>query len=276
MNGAAAAPARWDRPVTEDEIVEGLTALGLRVGETVLLHSSLRRVGWVIGDANTVVRACLRVIGAAGTLVVPAQTVGNTDPSQWERTLGQAVPEEWWPTIREHLPAFDPRTDRSQGMGRIAEAVRTWPGAIRSAHPQSSFAAVGPRAARTMAGHAVDCHLGEDSPLPRLADVDAVVLLLGVGFESCTCFHLAEYRQPEPAVRSYSCVVAGPGARREWLHYQDVALSAHDFGLIGEAFESTTPQGTVRRARVGRATARAFPLGIAVDFATDWMRRHRR
>jgi aminoglycoside 3-N-acetyltransferase len=71
-------------------------------------------------------------------------------------------PRSWWEAIRHESPSFDAAcTPASRWMGRIAELVRTWPGARRSDHPQVSFAAAGPQAAAVTAGHSLDGGLGE-------------------------------------------------------------------------------------------------------------------
>ena len=256
-----------DLPPTRASLAADLTALGLHEGDTVLVHSSLRAVGWVPGGPVAVVQALLDVLGAAGTLVVPTQTMGNSDPRYWQRP---PVPEAWWPVIREQMPAFDPAVTPSRGLGALAELVRTWPGAVRSNHPQASFAAVGVRAAELMATHELDSHLGEGSPLAALERVGARVLLLGVGFDACTAFHLAEYRIPSPKA-VHSCAMLTEHGR-EWVTYTDVATNSDDFDKLGAAYE---PTATLARGNVGAADARLFTVAEATTFAADWLRDNR-
>lgn len=125
-----------------------------------------------------VVEALLSVLAPGGTLVVPTHTSDLSDPAGWSNP---PVPESWWPTIRATMPAFRPAVSPSRAMGAIPEVVRSWPGAWRSDHPHVSFAALGPDAAAVTGGHRLADGLGEGSPLARLYELDAAVLLLGVG-----------------------------------------------------------------------------------------------
>ena len=159
-------------------------------------------------------------------------------------------------------------------MGRIAEAVRLAEGSLRSGHPQTSFTALGPLARKVVAGHRPDCHLGEDSPLARLYELRAQVLLLGTGFDTCTAFHLGEYRVPSPPRRSYRCVVRS-GGRRQWWEYEDVALDDGDFAALGADFARADGGAAVRSGPVGSSTSRLFRLPDAVDFAAGWLPAHR-
>jgi len=256
-----------DLPPTRSSLARDLVSLGLRAGDTVELHASLRAVGWVPGGRVAVVQALLDVVGPTGTVVVATQTAENSDPSQWSRP---PVPEQWWPVIREHTPAFEPALTPSHGVGAVAEMVRVWPGAVRSDHPQTSFAAVGARAAELMATHRLDSQLGEESPLAALERVGARVLLLGVGFEVCTAFHLAEYRVPSTTTE-HGCAVLTPRGR-EWITYTDLPLDSDDFGAIGAAYEQT---GELSRGQVGAADSRLFPMDKAIAFAAEWMRTNR-
>ncbi|MBB5936579.1 aminoglycoside 3-N-acetyltransferase [Streptomyces zagrosensis] len=241
--------------------------MGVRPGETLLVHSSLSSLGWVCGGGPDVVRALLDVLGTDGTLVVPTHTSDNSDPTHWSNP---PVPETWWAQIRAAMPAYDPRTTPTFGVGVVPELVRNWPGAVRSSHPQTSFAAVGPRAAAIVEGHALDCRLGERSPLARLEEAGARVLLLGAGYMSCTAFHLAEYRIPAPQVDNAFAVMTPAG--RRWMTVREVSITEDRFDELGAAFEQAHP---VVRGMVGAAHARLFPLADAVAYAATWLTKHR-
>lgn len=257
---------------TRPSLAGDLRKLGVRVGQSVLLHASLRSLGWVEGGAAAVVGALRDIVGPAGTLVAPAMTAQNstTSPAYRERTQGMKARERR--RYRGAMPAFDPATTPGFRTGIIAEYIRTSAGAVRSTHPQSSFAAVGASAERFMRHHADDCHLGESSPLSRLYEAGALILMLGVGFDSCSAFHLAEYRYTEkPPRRRYACVVKRDG-RCQWWQYEDVVLDASDFIHIGKALEAAYP---VAKGTVGSADATMIPLREAVDFAATWLAAHR-
>jgi aminoglycoside 3-N-acetyltransferase len=260
-----------DQALDRESLARDLRSLGVTPGRTLLVHASLRQIGWVSGGADDVVAALRQVLGRDATLVVPTSTADNSDTTRvyQARTAGMTADE-----IKRYRDGMQPFTlERpSVGMGRIAECVRTAPGAVRSEHPQTSFAALGPQAEMLMTGHRLDCHLGESSPLARLYEAEAWVLLMGVGYDACTCFHLAEYRYtPSPPRQDYGCVIDDEG-RRQWWRYEDVVLDDRDFAVLGAAFDQT---GHVIRGHVGQAQCLLTPITAAVDFATEWLQEHR-
>ncbi|MFC9244618.1 aminoglycoside N(3)-acetyltransferase [Streptomyces sp. NPDC057136] len=251
-----------------------LSELGVRRGGVLLVHASMRSVGAVDGGARTLVGALRRALGPDGTLVVPSITPENSDTSPAYRRSVHGLGEEGREAVRAAMPPFDRATTPAPSVGRLAEAVRLTPGAERSGHPQTSFAALGPAADALTARHRPDCHYGEDSPLAALYESDARILLLGTGFDTCTAFHLAEYRVARPPLRRYRCVVTAEG-RRRWWEYEDVDLDDSDFAALGRDFEESDTTGAVRTGRVGAAYTRLVGLTAAVDFAAGWFAEHR-
>ena len=114
--------------------------------------------------------------------------------------------------------------------------------------------------------------MGADSPLGRLYDLHARILLLGSGHASNSSVHLAEYRVPAPRRHQTAAAVMTPSGRA-WIAYDDVDLGSDDFEALGAAFDAT---GRTRLGRIGAADARLLRQRDAVDFAVGWLTRHRR
>jgi aminoglycoside 3-N-acetyltransferase len=256
-------------PHTVRTLTAQLHALGVTPGDVVLLHSSMHSLGFVVAGSPSVVQALLDAVGPAGTVVVPTHTSDNCDPSGWSNP---PVPQSWWPVIRAESPGFHPASTPSRWMGVIAENVRTWPGARRSNHPWLSFAAVGARAAEVTADHVLDDALGEQSPLGAVYRLDGKVLLLGVGHDSNTSLHLAEWRQKSPPRGPRGASVQRPDGTSEWVTWTDVLEDEDDFAELGAAFEA---EGRASIGPVGNATARLMSQRALVDFATGWIAANR-
>lgn len=262
---------RSDRPGTVRTLVADLQALGIERGTTMIVHSSLSAIGWVAGGAQAVVEALLEAIGDDGTLVMPTHSGHLSDPGHW-RSPG--VPDAWWEVIREEMIPYDPMRTPTRAMGAIVEAFRDVPGVVRSGHPTVSFAAIGPDARRIIDEHSFDDPFSERSPLARIYDLDANVLLLGVDHGRNTSIHLAEYRTDWPGKTrlTHASPVRVNGARC-WLTYTDVNGDSSDFPQLGADFATT---GAERRGAVGHATALFMRQRAVVDFAEDWLPRHRK
>lgn len=261
------------RPLTETRCKEALAALGVEPGMVLLVHSSLSSLGWVCGGSATVILALQGLLRSYGTLVMPTHSGQLSDPEYWS---APAVPKSWWEEIRSSMPPFDPELTPTRGMGRIPELFRTQSGVYRSRHPNLSFAAWGGHALDVVDSHELEYGLGEGSPLARIYELDGWVLLLGVGYENSTSFHLAEYRTTygkKREVTKYAPVVVD--GHRRWKSFADINIDSSDFGRIGREFEKRHSK-SVRVGQVGLATARLFPQRLSVDYAATWIRRKRR
>ena len=112
-----------------------LEKLGLEPGGVSMVHCRMSTLGRVVGGAETVVRALLDTLGPDGTLM--AYTGWQDAPPD---DLGALDEETRRIYLLEH-PAYDPRVALSRREhARIPEALRTWPGARHSGHPEAGVA----------------------------------------------------------------------------------------------------------------------------------------
>lgn len=245
--------ARSRAPVTADRLQAELRALGVKEGDLLMVHCALSSLGWVNGGAVAVIDALIRAVGPTGTLVMPAHSGDISDPANWR---APAVPPAWVDTLRHTMPAYDLRVSPTRNMGRVAELFRTWPGAVRSGHPATSFAALGPLAAEITQRHDLDDPLGTGSPLGALYRRDARVLLIGVSFDRCTALHLAEALAfPRRPIVHEGAPLLVDGERR-WVAF-DVPETMDDelFLPVGASFVAA-----------GKATIEALGEGRSILF----------
>lgn len=270
MQTEASVIARTETPVTQRSLGSDLRALGLEAGGTAIVHASLSAFGWVVGGAQAVVAALLEVVGDRGTLVMPSMSSHVSEPARWQNP---PIPEAWREIVRNEMPAYDAALTPTRAMGAIADCFLRHPRTVRSPHPIVSFAANGPLAKAITADHPLSPALGETSPLARLYERDARILLLGVGHERNTSLHLAEHRAVWPSKRHYTegTAVVMNGERR-WISYNELDLNDTDFPAIGESFAAC---GSARTGAVGQAAAILCEQRALIDFATEWMSANR-
>ena len=126
--------------ILKDEIIQKLKEVGLKSGDTVMVHTSLGKMGYVCGGAQAVIEALMEVVGDSGTIMMPTQSWKNLDPEtgvHWE------ADQKDWQLIRDNWPAYDKNLTPTNTMGAVAEMFRQVPGSVRSDHPARSVCAWG-------------------------------------------------------------------------------------------------------------------------------------
>ena len=176
------------RHVTRADLARDLARLGVRPGDTVFLHSSLKSLGYVEGGASSVIGALQDAVGAEGTLLVPTYYL----PAGTVKA-----------TCEMEGYVFDPRS-HGTNMGRLPETFLREAATHRSVHPTHSVSAWGRHAQYlTEAHHRAPSIFGEGSPWQRFVGLDgAKVLGLGISMGPVTFYHVLEdamgERFPEP------------------------------------------------------------------------------
>jgi aminoglycoside 3-N-acetyltransferase len=250
-----------------------------------MVHASLRSVGPVVSGADAIIAAIRDAIGPDGTLMVYTDWEADMwGEHTWE--IGEDKADLALTVIspieatRDHVLPFDPQSSRAiRENGALMELVRTLPGALRSANPGASCAAVGAKAAWLTADHAINYGYGEHSPFAKLVEAGGKVLMLGATNDHMTLLHHAEHLADVPNKRVLR--IESPflvNGRTEWRWIEEfntgvpiVAGLADDyFATIVEDFLAT---GKGRRGTVGAAPCVLVEAKEIVPFAVSWIER---
>jgi aminoglycoside 3-N-acetyltransferase len=162
--------------LTIDQLIQQLEDCGITEGDSVLVHTSFSKIGFVEGGPKTMVDGLLKVIGPSGNLLMPSSPNGGYQLDY----------------IR-NLTEFDVQKDPSK-MGAITEYFRKIPGVKRSESPTEPVCCFGENADWFTNGH-----LGEltpytkNSPFARLAEAKGKILYIGVTLDNAgTSLHVLE------------------------------------------------------------------------------------
>ena len=75
-------------PVTKDSFIQALKSLGITGNQILEVHTQMSSFGYVIGGARTIVDGLMELCENGGTMLMPAQAVDNSEPSDWGISSG--------------------------------------------------------------------------------------------------------------------------------------------------------------------------------------------
>lgn len=162
-----------------DDINKAFQCLGIKVGDSLLVHSSLFNLGKIrdyeIAEIpGLFVQILLKHVGKEGTIVVPTF---NFDFCEGK------------PFNRQQSP--------SKNMGVLAEYIRLLPNSYRSSHPMQSVATIG-RLAEKICAPDTASSFNEEGPYSIMLNNNAKLLLIGASIQSASLIHYAEERAKVP------------------------------------------------------------------------------
>lgn len=182
---------------THESFLHALATVGIRQGDTILVHSDLRILGMPhpLSDATDLplfyLKALQATVGSKGTLAVPA----------------------YFYEYARYGTSFDVDTSPvSLPLGSFSAYLNQQPGRIRSCNPLQSIAAIGYRAEELAGGDSLSGY-GTTSPWHRLRMMGGKILFIGVTIQPMTYIHYVEqqYGVPHLYCKIYSTPVSRNG-----------------------------------------------------------------
>ncbi len=258
--------------VTKSQLTHDFKNLGVKPGQTIMLHVSVNAIGWIIGGPDVMLDALLDLLTADGTLMMYVAWEDSTEQFGESSLERQAA-------YRAECPAFDPDTSRAYRKWSIlTEYLRTRPGAYRSRNPGASMVAVGARARWLMRDHPLDYGYGPGSPLAKLCDVGGQVLQVGVSLSTVTLLHYSEHVAdvPDKRVVRYPAPMLRDG-QRTWVEIEEFDTADGIVAWDTDYFETIVGEylsgGRGRSGKVGAAHAHLLDASDLHRYAVAWMER---
>lgn len=264
--------------ITQSQLVAQLRDLGVAPGDTLMLHVSVKAIGWIVGGPEVLLDALLHILGSNGTLMMLA---GWED---YPYHINEWSPEQQQ-AYRDECPAFDPEHSRanSREFSRLCEYLRTrkkGSPVFRSGHPSCSVVAIGKHAAWLCAGHPLQYGFGEGSPFAKLCESRGWILNIGAPLNTLTVLHYAEHRSqiPDKRIAHYQMPILIDGVRT-WVDLEEydssegiVDWDGEDyFELIANDFIATH---NLPHCKIGEAASYRFSASQLCDFGQQWMESH--
>jgi len=253
---------------TKQDLKNMFEELCIRPGLEIMLHSSMRGLGYVVNGALDVIDALLELIGDEGTLLMPAHTGQLTDPADWRQP---SIPEEYIETVRRSMRPFDLKTTPVRNRGIIAHTFLSYTDVSRSFHPLNSVAAKGCRATYFTEIHDLHESEGMNSPTGRLYEREGFVLLIGVTLKSCTAIHLAEYIADVPYLQDADIKVLArdDDSRNTFVRLQRYPGNSEFFDKLLPDMRS---ENLLKEVMIRSGHLLMFPIKPVVDLAVERLR----
>ena len=259
---------------SRQELADGFRALGVAAGDTVMMHASVRAVGQIAGGPDQIHLALKDALTSEGTLMMYASC-----PEHYDEIGRGNLNSDQEGELLEKLPAFDPRTARSQREnGALVELFRTYPGSAVNDHV-ARFVVWGKQAGHLISEQPWHYAFGHGSALDRFVQLDGRILLLGCDHDTVTLLHYVEHVADFPGKRvsRFKVPVIEDGVQvwKEMEEFDSADAGAHPHWpprFFARVVDTYLDQTRSHGGRVGSAECFLIDARDLVEFAARVMK----
>jgi Aminoglycoside N3''-acetyltransferase len=219
--------------ISKDQF-QSIVSDGLEPGDDVMIHASLSAIGHYAGGIDEMIDLICDAVTHTGTVIMTTAT----------RSFAKTK-------------RFSP--DQPSENGLMTEIFRQREGVKRSCVPMASVAAWGAR--QDDYTQVYDSNLDETSPFTALLRHNGKMMLLGIGYEKCTLFHLSEerFQLPHNFYKSFEGELIQEGEEpapisQRYYVRKDMSVKK-DPAVAGHMLEA---RGLVNRYPLGKGEVKIF------------------
>ena len=235
---------------TVKDLVDDLKHLGIKTGDTVLVHSSLSAIGPLENGPDTVFHALEGIVGKSGTVVFPSFAFNNT----------QNYPDS----------PYDVKSTLTR-VGRLSNLFLKRPGVVRSKHPSHGMAATGKNAAYIIEDNLPYSSFDIQGAFGKLYALDAKIIMIGCGLTPNTTLHVIEDWANLPSMTPDKYHYLDENGKRLEIIYDTAPLGHRGFYTprLSDYERLFREKGIIAEGRVGLATSFLMRTREVINYGMD-------
>lgn len=127
--------------VTFDKLKTAFELVGIKEGDNLIVHCSMKKMGYVVGGVETVFNAVASAVGDIGNVIVPSQSFELSHPESWQYP---PLKDSLISIVDNNMLGYDKNlTPVSSSLGKFCEYFCMHSKTVRSNHPLYSFSVFG-------------------------------------------------------------------------------------------------------------------------------------
>ena len=246
----------------KERLAAGLRAVGVRPGDSVMLHSAFQSTNGFRGSVEQLTDVFVDAVGPTGHLLMVSLPYRSSSLEYLNK-----------------FRVFDVRKTPSM-MGLVSEMFRRRPDVTRSLHPTHPVLVRGPRAEWFVEDHPESRYpCGPGSPFDKLVTMDGKAVFFDVPVATYTFFHYLEHMvSAQLPFRLYTAdafevpVIGRDGQRRIiTTHvFAPEAIRRRRFDILEAALRQ---RGLIQQRRIGVSRIQAVRVNDTIDCVAEMARR---
>jgi len=239
----------------KDTLKRDLKRIGIGEGETVLVHSSLKNIGYVKGGPDTVVDALLETVGTTGTIAMPAFS---------------------YCFLKEGTQPFS-LSETPSRVGLITETFRKKEETLRSNHPTHSIAARGKHARLITENHKGLSPYNRKGPFGKLYQLNSKILFIGCGLAPNSTLHAIEDWAGLPYLTPEKAIIKDKIGREKIVEVERTPSGHRDFysGNNSKIVKIFNEYNLIKEGKIGKANVCLIEMKKLVDICLKLVKNKR-
>ena len=246
--------------LTDKDFLKVYKKLGIKCNDNIMIHASLRNLGFILNYAHDVIDPLLNLVKKDGAVLVSGNTGNITDPKYWK-----TIKKNEYKKARSQIRTYDPKTSIPYNRGKLPEVFLTYPNLFRSSHPTKSVMAIGKNAKYFTSYQDLYEPEGVNSPMYKLYKKKGHALFIDTDLSKFSAMHIAETLADVSYLYTTKCFVMIKDNKKN----RSIKLKKYSIALnFNRIQKDLFKRGFIKTTTLNKKKIHLVKIKESVDYAT--------